>query len=297
MTPRYSRMTRGERIFAVFNYLFLTLLGLLTLYPFWEVIRLSFSSAADANRMGFSLWPQEVSTEGYAFVLSNPAIWTGYYNTFVRIVVGMAFQMALTILVAYPLSRKDFPHKRFWTLFVVFTMFFRGGLIPDYLLVKSLGVDNSLWALVLPRAIDTFAMLIMRNYFMTIPVSLEESVKIDGAGDWTVLTRVILPLSKPILMTVALWGIVWHWNAWFDCLIYIREASDYVLQAVLRKIIIDAAPQFTETSGAASASFLETNQEVVKAATIIVATLPIMVIYPFIQKYFIHGMVVGAIKE
>lgn len=297
MTPRYNRMTRGEQIFAVFNYLFLTLLGLLTLYPFWEVIRLSLSSAADANRMGFSLWPREVSTEGYAFVLNNPAIWTGYYNTFVRIVVGMAFQMALTVLVAYPLSRKDFPHKRFWTLFVVFTMFFRGGLIPDYLLVKTLGIDNSIWALVLPRAIDTFAMLIMRNYFMTIPVSLEESVKIDGAGDWTVLTRVILPLSKPILMTVALWGIVWHWNAWFDCLIYIRDAGDYVLQAVLRKIIIDAAPQFTETSGAASASFLETNQEVVKAATIIVATLPIMVIYPFIQKYFIHGMVVGAIKE
>lgn len=174
-------------------------------------------------------------------------------------------------------------------------MFFKGGMIPDYLLIKSLKLTNTIWALVLPRAIDTFAVLIMRNYFMTLPESLEESAKIDGAGDITVLFKIILPLSKPILMTVALWGIVWHWNSWFDCLIYIRDSNRYVLQAILRKIIIDASPQFNEAAGG-GINYVQTSQEVVKCATIIVSTLPIMLVYPFIQKYFVHGMVVGAVK-
>ncbi|OHE58434.1 MAG: hypothetical protein A2Z99_08455 [Treponema sp. GWB1_62_6] len=291
-----NTMTKGERAYQAFNYAAISVLAFLTLYPFWDVIRLSFSSASEAGRMGFSMWPREPSTEGYKFVLNNHYIWLGYRNTAVRIVIGMAVQLALTILAAFCLSKREFPDRKFWTLAIVFTMFFRGGLIPDYLLVRSLHIDNTILALVLPRAVDTFAMLIMRNYFMTIPKSLEESVRIDGAGEWILLTKIILPLSKPIIMTVALWGIVWHWNAWFDCLIYIRDADKYVLQAILRKIIIDAAPQFNESSGG-TLSFIETSQEVVKCASIVVATFPILVIYPFMQKYFIHGMVVGAIKE
>ncbi len=189
-------------------------------YPFWEVIKVSISSPMDTSITGFSLWPNEVWLGGYTEVIGNKFIWLGYRNTVIRLVLGVSVRMFLTVLCAYPLSRRRFPNRGFWTMVIVFTMFFRGGLIPSYLLVQNLNLGNTVWSLVLPMAIDTFAMLIMRNFFMAIPTSLEESAKIDGAGEWTILLRIILPLSMPIIMTVSLWAMVWHWNAWFDCLIY-----------------------------------------------------------------------------
>jgi len=290
--------SRQEKTFSIFNYILLSILALSTLYPFWDVIRVSLSTAAEANQMGFKLWPEKITVEAYTYVLQNRFIWVGYKNTIIRILVGMSIQMTLMICVAYPLSKKYFPNRSFWTLIIVFTMFFKGGMIPDFLLIRAMNIDNTIWALVLPRAIDTFAMLIMRNNFMSLPDSLEESAKIDGAGDLKVLISIILPMSKPILMTVALWGIVWHWNAWFDCLIYIRDSNKYVLQAILRKIIIDSAPQFSEIAGGVDISTIDTNtsQTTIKCATIIVSTIPIVAIYPFIQKYFIKGMMVGALK-
>lgn len=289
------RQTKGEEFFQVFNYIFLTVLIIFCIYPFWEVIRISFSTPAEASRMGFSLWPRESTAAAYIQVFKNQYIWIGYKNTIERVAVGVSIQMALTILAAYPLSKKHFPNRGFWTIIIVFTMFFKGGLIPDYLLVNALHIDNSIWALVLPRAIDTFSMLILRNYFMSLPESLEESAKIDGAGAVRILAYIILPLSLPILVTIGLWGIVWHWNAWFDCLIYIRDGKKYVLQAILRKIIIDAAPQFSEMSVNVG-NVVTPSAEVVKCATIIVSTLPIMIVYPFLQKYFIKGVIVGSLK-
>ncbi|HOJ11726.1 MAG TPA: carbohydrate ABC transporter permease [Clostridiales bacterium] len=287
--------SRGEKVFQVFNYIFLAFVTLITVFPFWEVIRISFSTPAEASRMAFTLWPRETTLDGYMSVLKNPFIWMGYKNTIIRVTVGMTIQMTLMVLVAYPLSKKYFPNRNFWTLVIVFTMFFQGGLIPNYLLIKSLHLDNTLWALVLPRAIDTFAMLILRNYFMSLPVSLEEAAKIDGAGQLTTLIKVILPLSKPILVTVLLWGVVWHWNAWFDCLIYIRDGNKYVLQAILRKIVIDAAPQFTDMTVTID-NVVQPSAEIIKCATIVVSTLPIMMVYPFLQKYFIQGVIVGSLK-
>lgn len=287
--------TKSEKTFQIFNYILLTILGIIAIYPFWEVIRISFSTPMEANRMGFTLWPRETTVSAYISVLQNKFVWIGYKNTLFRVIIGMAVQMTLMIFVAYPLSKKYFPNRNLWTMLIVFTMFFKGGLIPEYLLVRSLHLDNSIWALVLPRAIDTFSMLILRNYFMSLPDSLEESAKIDGAGQVTILIRIILPLCKPILMTVLLWGTVWHWNAWFDCLIYIRDGNKYVLQAVLRKIIIDSAPQFSEMSMTVGNS-VQPSAEVIKCATIIVSTLPIMMFYPFVQKYFIQGIMVGSLK-
>ncbi|MEN6315511.1 MAG: carbohydrate ABC transporter permease [Clostridiaceae bacterium] len=289
------RQSKEEKAFQVFNYIFLTALTILCIYPFWEVIRISFSAPAEASRMGFSFWPREATTAAYVQVFQNQFIWIGYKNTIARVAVGVAIQMTLMITAAYPLSKKYFPNRGFWTIIIVFTMFFKGGLIPDYLLVKLLHIDNSIWALVLPRAVDTFSMLILRNYFMSLPESLEESAKIDGAGVMRTLAYIILPLSLPVLVTISLWGIVWHWNAWFDCLIYIRDGKKYVLQAILRKIIIDAAPQFSEMSVSID-NVSQPSAEVVKCATIIVSTLPIMVIYPFLQKYFIKGVMVGSLK-
>jgi putative aldouronate transport system permease protein len=289
------RSTTGERLFSVLNTVFLVLFAMAMIYPFWDVFRLSITSPGESGRMGFRLWPREVWWGGYLEVLQNRYIWSGYWNTLIRVVVGMAVQMVLTVFCAYPLARRSFPHRPFWTLVIVFTMFFSGGLIPQYILVRTLGMDNTLWALVLPPAINTFAMLIMRNFFMSLPESLEESARIDGAGDLRVLRSIILPLSMPILMTVLLWGIVWHWNAWFDCLIYIRDGRRFVLQVILRKIIIDASPQFTPETVLVDRQ-VKASGEVVKAGTIIVSTVPILLVYPFIQKYFITGVMVGSLK-
>ncbi len=287
--------TRSEKAFQVFNYIFLSFLALLVVYPFWEVFRISISSPADTATTGFRLWPNEVWLGGYSETFANKYIWLGYKNTIVRIVLGVAVRLALSILCAYPLSRRYFPNRGFWTMFIVFTMFFRGGLIPLYLLVQNLNLGNTIWALVLPAGIDTFGMLIMRNFFMSIPTSLEESAKIDGASDWLVLIKIIIPLSMPIIMTLTLWAMVWHWNAWFDCLIYITDASKFVLQVVLRKIVYDASPQFTPETVIIDQK-VSPSGEVIKMAAVIVSTLPILMIYPFIQKYFIKGVLVGSLK-
>ena len=289
------KRTNGEKAYAVFNYIFLTLLALITVYPFWQVIITSFSTAAEANRIGFKMWPAEISWEGYKNVLTNQNIWNGYLNTIIRVLLGTSIEMTLSILTAYPLSKKYLPHRNIFTMLIVFTMFFSGGMIPSYLNVRSLHLDNTVWALVLPIGINTFNMLILRNFFMSIPEEIEESAKIDGASAVQVLVQVVLTLSVPILMTVGLWSIVAHWNAWLDCVIYIRDSNKYVLQAVLRKIIIDAAPQFDNMNTTAQ-DISQIDTEVVKSATIVVSTLPIMLVYPFIQKYFVTGVMVGSLK-
>jgi len=264
-------------------------------YPFWQVIVTSISTAAEANRIGVKLWPKEISWEGYKNVLTNNFIWIGYKNTGIRVVLGTIIQMVLMILTAYPLSKKYLPNRNIITMFIVFTMFFSGGMIPEYLNIRDLGIDDTIWALILPAGVNTFNMLILRNFFMGIPEEIEESAKIDGASAMYILVRIILPLSLSSIMTVGLWTVVDHWNAWFDCLIYIRDYNKYVLQAVLRKIIIDAAPQFDNNTVAMEERVMM-DAEVIKSATIIVSTIPIMLVYPFVQKYFITGVMVGSLK-
>lgn len=285
--------SKGYRIFMILNTIFMVLLSIIMIYPIWDVVRISLCTPAEASRMVFSLWPSEISLEAYNSVWNNQYIWSGYMNTIIRIIVGMIIQMTLVILIAYPLSRKDLPHRKFWTFLIIFTMFFRGGLIPDYLLINALGMRNTMWSLVLPRAVNTFAMLILRNYFMTLPQSLQEAAKVDGASELATLVKIILPLCKPILVTVFMWGTVWYWNEWFHCILYISDNSKFVLQAVLRKIVIDASADFSEIGGKTA---ILVNGQVIKAAAIVVSTLPILVLYPFMQKHFVQGMVIGAVK-
>ena len=289
------KRTKGEKAYAVFNYTFLAMLTFLMVYPFWQVIVTSMSTAAEANRIGVKIWPRGISWEGYKNVLTNDFIWIGYKNTGIRVVLGTIVEMILMILTAYPLSKKYLPSRSVITMFIVFTMFFSGGMIPEYLNIRDLGIDDTIWALILPAGINTFNMLILRNFFMGIPEEIEESAKIDGASAMYILVRIILPLSLSSLMTVGLWTVVQHWNAWFDCLIYIRDYNKYVLQAVLRKIIIDAAPQFDNNTVAMEERVMM-DAEVIKSATIIVSTIPIMLVYPFVQKYFITGVMVGSLK-
>lgn len=289
------RLSTGEKAFHVGNYIFLALLGIITIYPLWDVVRVSLSTPAEASRMVFAIWPKTVSWDAYRHVLSNEFIWIGYKNTIFRMALGVLIQMLMMVTVAYPLAKKTLPHRTKITLFIVFTMFFSGGLIPEYLLIMQyLHLGDTIWSLVLPGAVNTFSMLIVRNYFMAIPPELEESAKMDGCNDFRLLFLIMVPLSVPILVTVGLWGLVGHWNAWFDALIYINDGNKYPLQMILRKIVIDASPMF-DGSGVRDVK-VNVAAETIKAASIIAGTLPVVLIYPFVQKYFIKGVLVGSLK-
>ena len=199
---------------------------------------------------------------------------------------------------AYVLSKRFFPHRTFWTLFIVFTMFFSGGLIPNYLLVKNLGLLNTYASMILPGFISAYNMVIIRNYFQSLPEEIEESCLIDGAGRFRIFLQFVLPLSKPILATVALWLVVGHWNSWFDVLIYISDDTKFTLQIVLRRIILTGSKEILDTSAAANAAEMESvvSSEGLKAACIFVTTLPILCAYPFVQKFFVKGIMIGSLK-
>ena len=288
-----SRIALKISVWDVLNYTLLILFCVSTLYPMIHMFTVSISSE-NVSLSNLRLIPSEISFENYKKVISDDEILFGFIWTVFRVILGTSLSLIVTIACAYPLSKKYFPHRGFWTGLIVFTMFFNGGLIPTYFIVRGLGITNTIWSLVLPRLVDTFAMLIMRNYFMSLPDSLEESAKIDGANPITILMRIIIPISKPILATVVLWVAVWHWNSWFDALIYIDDPKKQVLQTILRRIILEGTSQMTDLL--VQDEEVRINPETIKAATVMVATIPILVVYPFLQKYFVKGVMVGSLK-
>nr|WP_246079166.1 carbohydrate ABC transporter permease [Paenibacillus piri] len=291
-------MTVGEKLFQVFAVLFIFLMSAAMLYPFIHLLSVSFSTPTEAIRPGFHLFPLEFSTEAYSKTFSSGQIWIGFGNTVFRTVAGTFLSLIFMAMTAYALSKKYLPHRTFWTMFIVFTMFFQGGLIPTYLLIKGLGLLDSRWVYVLaaPYLISTFSMLIMRNFFMSIPSELEDSAKIDGASDIKILYTIIIPLSKPILATVGLWSAVNHWNAWFDGLLYIQDTSKMLLQTYLRRLIVENRSEEVQILMDQAVGAMDVIPETVKASTLMVATLPIIILYPFLQKYFVKGILVGSLK-
>lgn len=280
----------GEHVFQVFNYILLGLIGFVCLYPMWHVLMASFSdSTALTAHSGLLLWPIEFSLDAYKRVLSNQNIWTGYLNTIKYLVLGVSTSMIMTILGAYVLSRKDFLLRRPIMLAITFTMFFSGGTIPTYLNIQQLGLKGSIWGIVLPFCIATYNMIILRTSFESLPESLLEAARIDGAGQLACLTRIVLPLSKATLAVIALYYGVAYWNGWFWPSQILEVKGDMPLAVVLRDILINADMQQMGTG--------VTNMEGIKYATIIVATVPILCVYPFIQKYFAQGVMIGAVKE
>ena len=265
---------------------------------FWHLLNLSLSPSYIATKGGLLLYPKDATLDNYARVIDNRYIWLGYKNTIIRTVFGTVLQLFFTSMGAYVLSKKFFPHRTFWTLFIVFTMFFSGGLIPNYLLVKELGLLNTYASMILPGLISAYNMVIIRNYFQSLPEEIEESCLIDGAGRFRIFLQFVLPLSKPILATVALWLAVGHWNSWFDVLIYISDDTKFTLQIVLRRIILTGSKEILDTSAAANAAEMESvvSSEGLKAACIYVTTLPILCAYPFVQKFFVKGIMIGSLK-
>lgn len=292
-----KRKSLGDRAFDVLNTLFMVAMIIITLYPFWYVIMCSIS---DSNNLigdkGLMLIPNGLDFSGYKAVFSNKNILVGYRNTLIVVVVGTALNIIMTSIGAFVLSRREFALKKVMTIMIILTMYFSGGLIPSYLVIyKYLNLGDTLWALMLPGAISTYNLIIMRTNFKAIPQSLEESARIDGANEIIVLFRIIIPLSLPIISVMVLFYGVAHWNAWFNALIYIRKPSLYPLQLRLREILLLNDAQ-SMASGSNAADRFNIGESI-KYATIIVATLPILCVYPFIQKYFVKGMMVGAVKE
>ncbi|PYI56681.1 ABC transporter permease [Paenibacillus flagellatus] len=272
----------------------MTALCVATIYPFLYLLSLSFSTG-DVPLTRIHLLPPTWTWANYEKVLTNEYILSGFANTIARTAIGTALSLTATVFAAYPLAKRFFPHRTFWTGFIVFTMFFSGGLIPNYLLVKSLGLMNSVWALVLPGLVSAFSLIIARNFFMALPESLEESARIDGANDIVILFRIVVPVSMPIIATLTLWTAVQHWNAWFDSLIYMTDAHKQVLQVVMRRIVLQGTKDMMDVNSFEDPN-LVANPDMIKAATVIVTVVPIVLFYPFLQKYFVKGVLVGSLK-
>lgn len=286
----------GERVFTVLNCIFMLVFIFITVYPIWYVLVASFSdSNALIGNMSLLFKPVNFTLDAYKMMIKNPMILVGYKNTLIILVIAVTLNMFLTALGAYFMSRKNVMFKKPITLLIIFTMYFSGGLIPVYLNVKSLGLLDTYAALILPVAINTFNLIIMRTAFASIPESLEESARLDGAGHFRLLFQIILPLSKATVAVILLYYAVEHWNSWFNAMIYLNDRNKFPLQLVLQEILIqnDTSSMTQMVSVGDSSSVGET----VKYAVIIVSSLPIFCIYPFIQKYFEKGVMIGAVKE
>ena len=284
--------TRGEKIFNVCNLVFLSCMCLITLYPLVHVASIAFSSYAESIRIGLHIFPLEIDMTSIKKVVTAPEIHTAFLNTLWRTGVGTFLSVLTTGMGAYALSKPTLPLRRFVMVVMLVAMYFNGGTIPTFLLMKSLNLLNNRWAMVLPSLVWGFNLIVMRNFFLSIPDSLEESARIDGAGDLRTFFVIVVPLSTPVIATIAMWMGVHHWNAYMDNLLYVTDRSLYVLQRIIRSLVLDASMSGLESMNESSVI----NPESLKAATIIVATVPILLIYPFAQKYFIKGVMVGAVK-
>lgn len=283
----------GWRIFNVCNIVFMVFVAVIMAYPLWHVLMASISNSGKLMaHQGVLLLPAGLSTTAYDYVARNPMIPIGYRNTIIVVLAGTAINIVMTTLSAYFLSRKNQVLVRPVTLFVMFTMFFSGGMIPGFLNIRSLGLYDSLWALILPGAISTFNTIILRTAFLSLPDSLEESAMLDGASDLTILFRICIPLSTATIAVLVLYYAVGHWNSWFSAMLYLQDRKLQPLQLVLRQIVI----QNDVTEMLQTSSDQELLSETIKYAVIIVATIPILCLYPFLQKYFVKGVLIGAVK-
>ena len=279
----------------------LLLVGAATLYPVVNVFSISLSHPNEVAR-GITWLPRHLDLSAYEFILEHPMIGVGYRNSLIYVTIGTAINLAMTCLCAYPLSKKGLVGRKFVMLLIVFTMFFSGGLIPTYLLVRALGMVNTMWALLIPGAIAAYNMIILRTFFQSIPEDLEESAFLDGAGRWRILASIILPLSKAGLAAIGLFYALGHWNSYFNALIYLNDAEKYPLTMIVREIVLqEVVLKRQELSG----DVFDAEREMKFAAytqnfryaTVFVSIIPMLIIYPFLQRYFVQGLMIGSLKE
>ena len=286
----------GDRISITGIYIFAGLIGIICILPFLYVVGGSFATEKELTEKAFLIVPSEFSLNAFKFIIDDGRIFNGLKNSIIVTVWGTILAMVMTTTFAYPLSRSDFRGRDLSLNLVIVTMVFSGGMIPGYLLVKSLGMLDSYWALTLPGAISAFNMVIVKNFFQNIPRELEEAATIDGCSDFDIFVKIVLPLSKPVLASISLFYAVGLWNDYFNCMLYINDSSKHTAQLILRSIVI-LAQGFDLTGsrldfGLAGAP----PEQAVKLATTVVTTIPILIVYPFIQKFFTKGVMIGAVK-
>ncbi|GAA3412129.1 carbohydrate ABC transporter permease [Paenibacillus hodogayensis] len=283
----------GGHMFDAFNVILLTLIGLSAVLPFIYIVSASFSSEHIVAKGTFLLFPTDVTLDAYKYIFSTNTLVRSMMISLYVTIVGTLINLILTSLMAYPLAHHRLRGRRTLLILVLFTMLFTGGLIPTYIVVKSLGLINSLWALMIPNAISAFNLIILKNFFQQIPDGLQESAKIDGANDMRILLRIVLPLSAPALATFALFYAVGHWNSYFNAIIYLNDSDKWPIQVMLRQIVILAQSGFADSSSLEDAIL---PAETVKMAVITFATAPILMVYPFLQKHFAKGVLLGSVK-
>lgn len=291
------KITQDKVVYFI-NYVMLTIFLIIVLYPIIYIISCSFSSG-DALMSGkVKFFPVEPTLQSYRAVFKYSSIWVGYKNSIIYAFVGTAISMVLTLFAAYPLSRSDFRGKKIFMFIILFTMMFSGGLIPNYLLVKNLKLLNTMWAVVLPGAVSAYNIIVARTFFNnTIPKELQEAAEMDGCSDFKFFIKIVIPLSAPIIAVLSLWVIVGLWNSYFSPMIYLDSQEKYPLQLVLRRILLLSQVNLNQTN--IDPEIIRKNQylgEMLKYGTIIVSTLPLMVVYPFVQKYFVKGVMIGSVK-
>lgn len=287
--------TKGEKVFSVVNIIIMILLSILMIYPFWHILMYSLSETHLAMNGGIFLWARGFTLDTYKTVLRNPSIFQSFKISVTVTTLGSLFATFFTATTAYPLAKKRFKARGILSFYILFTMLFNGGMIPTYLLVKSLGLLDTLAALILPRAIGAWNIFIMRNFFANIPESLEESAKIDGASDLLIFFKIILPLSKAVLATIGLFVAVGYWNDFMSTVLYIQSRSKWSLQAVLREILTTTEAALSRHGLTVTHTQYLTTQSVI-TANIVVTTVPILLVYPFLQKHFVKGVMIGSIK-
>lgn len=295
--------TKADKVFKILNYSFLFIAFIIVLYPLIYIISASVSNPSEVSSGKMWLFPKGVTWEGYKLILQNDLIWKGYLNTILYTVLGTMVNLLFTIPAAYALSRKDLAGRNLFMGLFVFTMFFSGGLIPSYLLIKNLGMIDTIWAMIIPGACSVWNLIVTRVFFqVSIPKELEEAAAIDGCTNMKLFVRIILPLSTPIIAVMALFYGVGHWNSYFDALIYLSNKDLYPLQLVLREILVVQSMTAEMAGNGISSSVAEAAHQkaelaaIIKYGVMIVSTLPIIIVYPFLQRFFVKGVMIGSVK-
>ncbi len=295
--PSTIRRSREDKIFILIDQLLVLFVFIVVFYPLWYILIMSFDG--DIYNMSLRLLPSKFALNGYKAVFNYSRVWTGYRNSLIYMVLGTAINMIVTICAAYPLSRKDLRFRRPISLLFVFTMYFSGGLIPSYLLVSSLGMIDTIWAMLIPGALSVYNMIVMRTYFETaIPGELREAASIDGCNNMVYLLKIVLPLSIPILAVIGMFYMVGHWNSFFNALLYLNNNDRFPLQMIIREILVintvDSS-SMADFDPEAAAAMIE-RMEIMRYSLVVVASAPMLILFPFVQKYFVKGMMIGAVK-
>jgi len=293
------RLTLGDALFNLFLYTFMIVVGIVTIYPFLNLLAISFNDSLDTVRGGIYLWPRMFTWNNYLQIFLYNDLLVAFKNSVLRTLIGTALGVFSGAMLAYVLSRQDFIARKPASLFFVLTLYFSGGMIPVYMLIRDLGLINSFWVYILPNVVNVWNVFVIRSYMDGLPISLQESARLDGANDWTIFYRIILPLCKPVLATIGLFVAVGQWNSWFDTFLYNSTNSDLTtLQYELMKILSNTQAGASNQARLSDPSLSnQVSPESIRASITMVATVPILLVYPFLQRYFVKGLTLGAVKS